>query len=56
MQVRDFLNIRYGIEQQDLNERKQELFDILFTENITLNVEDVKMYYPFIQRFSYHIT
>lgn len=56
MQVRDFLNIRYGNEQQDLNEWKQELFNILITENIALNVEDVKMYYPFIQRFSYHIT
>ncbi len=56
MQVKDFLNIQYGLEHQDLNDIKQELFNILVSENITLNIEDVKMYYPFIQRFSYHIT
>jgi hypothetical protein len=56
MQVKDFLNIQYGLEHQDLNDIKQELFNILISENITLNIEDVKMYYPFIQRFSYHIT
>lgn len=56
MEVRDFLNIQYGFEQQDLNEMKQELFRILNTENIILNIEDVKMYSPFIKRFSYYIS
>ncbi len=55
LELKDFLNLQYGFEQQDLNDMKQELFHILNTENITLNIEDVKMYCPFIQRFSYHI-
>lgn len=55
MEVRDFLNIQYGFEQQNLNEMKQELQTILRDENIILKVADVKMYCAFVQRFSYHI-
>ena len=54
-EVKDFLNIQYGFEHQNLNDMKQELRTILISENIILNVADVKMYCPFIQRFSYRI-
>lgn len=55
MNVTDFLSIQYGYELQDLNELKQELWNILSKENIVLTIDDIKMHYPFIRRFSYHI-
>jgi hypothetical protein len=55
MDVKNFLIIQYGFEQQDLNEMKQELWNILNQGNFVLNIADVKLHHSFIRRFSYHI-